>query len=127
MLEESKGYPLDTNVKIRIIGVEAQMSTLYFLFGISLGVLILTLSDNLSKTLQHQFISASEGQHVARLILDVVKSICQLENFYLLYQRVLVDQKRFDVSMPNFSTAASSTKRFQTGNTNDCHHSSPEE
>ena len=73
LFEESKEYPLDTDIKTRIIGVEAQMSTFYFLFGVSLGALILTHSDNLSKTLQHQFISVAEGQHIARLTLDVLK------------------------------------------------------
>ena len=81
-LEKSKEYPLNTYIKIRIIGVEAQMSTSSFLFGVSLGAVILTHSDNLSKTLQHQLISATEGQHVARLTLNVLKSIRQPENFY---------------------------------------------
>ena len=89
MLERSKEYPLDTDIKIRIIQVEAQISTFYSLFGLSLGTLILTHSDNPSKTLLHQFMSAAEGQHVARSTLDVLKSIRQPENFYHFYQRVL--------------------------------------
>lgn len=47
-----------------------------FLFGVSLGALILTHSDNLSKTLQHKVMSAAEGQHIAQLTLSVLKSLC---------------------------------------------------
>uniref|UniRef100_A0A1X7U3K3 DUF4371 domain-containing protein n=1 Tax=Amphimedon queenslandica TaxID=400682 RepID=A0A1X7U3K3_AMPQE len=51
---------LDSEVKSRIIRVKHQMSTFEYFFGTLLGVLLLKHSDNLSKTLQHCFMSASE-------------------------------------------------------------------
>ena len=58
---------LDSDMKARIIGVDSQMHSFDFLYGVSLGALILNHSDNLSKTLQHVNISAAEGQHLAKL------------------------------------------------------------
>lgn len=55
---------LEPDVKSRIIGVKHQMSTFDFFIGVSLGERILKHTDNLSKTLQHKDISASEGQQV---------------------------------------------------------------
>ena len=51
----------DTETKARILGVKSQMRTFDFFFGIHLGELILSHSDNLSKTLQRKDISAAEG------------------------------------------------------------------
>ena len=61
-------------MKATIIGIETQMLTVNF-FGISLGTLILQHSDNLSKSLQHDTIRATEGQQLAKLTIDVPKSI----------------------------------------------------
>ena len=51
--EAQEGH-LDSKIRARVIGVEAQMLTFNFLFGVSLGSLILRHSDNLSKSWQHE-------------------------------------------------------------------------
>ena len=76
------------------------MQTFDFLFGVSLGALIFSHSDNLSKTLQHVNISAAEGQQLAKLTLDVLKSIRQPEHFQSFYQRVLLRQQQLDIGSP---------------------------
>ena len=58
--EELQEFPFDSETKARIVGTEAQMANFNFLFGVSLGALILTHSDNLSKTLQQKSMSAAE-------------------------------------------------------------------
>ena len=68
--EEVKESPLDSEIKARIIGVEAQMNNFNFLFGVYLGALILTHSDSLSKALQKSSMSASEGQYLAKILLN---------------------------------------------------------
>ena len=98
--EECKDSKLDSETRIRIIGVKTQMLTFEFLFGVSLGAVILTHSDNLSKTLQHVSLSAAEGQHIAKLALQVLKSIHQPDKFDLFYQRVLLNQQHFKVNPP---------------------------
>ena len=63
---------LNGELHARIIGVETQMMKFDFLFGVCLGSLILHNSDNLSKTLQHQTLSAAEGQRIAKLTVSVL-------------------------------------------------------
>ena len=89
----------DSKIGAQIVRVEAQMAKYDFLFGVSLSALILSHSDNLSKTLQHKSMSASEGQHIAQLILNVLKSLHNQEKL-LFYQRTLLDQQHFAISVP---------------------------
>ena len=72
---------LDPDVKGRIIGVQTQMATFDLLFGLQLSMKILKITDNLSKTLQKQSLSAAEGQSVAELIVKTLKSMRTDENF----------------------------------------------
>ena len=88
--KESLESPLESDFKARVIGVQAQMRTFNFLYGVSLGALILAHSDNLSKTLQHKSMSAAEGQQIAKLSLNVLKWMRQPEQFQLFYKRVLL-------------------------------------
>ena len=53
-----------------------------------MGALILTHSDNFSKTLQHKSMLAAEGQHIAQLTLSVLKSLRDQENFQLFFREV---------------------------------------
>ena len=52
---------IDSDVRARVISVKAQMESFNFFFGVSLGQLVLNLTDNLSATLQSSHISATEG------------------------------------------------------------------
>ena len=51
----------DTEIKGRLQGVNAVMSTFQFLFSCSLGKIIVKQADNLSKILQNPSISAARG------------------------------------------------------------------
>ena len=84
-------------MKARIIGIETQMLTINFLIGISLGTLILQYCDNLSKSLQHDTITVAEGQQLAKLTIDVIKSIHKEDKFKSFYDRVLLHQREFDL------------------------------
>ena len=61
-----------TNIKARLQGDKAVMSTFQFLFNCSLGKMILKQTDNLSKTLQNPSISAAQGQEIARLVIEML-------------------------------------------------------
>ena len=97
----------------RIIGIETQMLTSNFLFGISLGTLILQHSDNLSKSLQHDTITAAEGQQLAKLTIDVLKSIRKEDKFKSFYDRVLLHQSEFDIDAPTLSRNRCAPRRLQ--------------
>ena len=68
-------------MRSRIIGVSACMKSFDFFFGASLGELLLSHSDNLSKTLQSSTMSAAEGQRIANMTVTTLESLRTDENF----------------------------------------------
>ena len=125
--EESKESHLSSDIKARVIGVDAQMQTFDFLFGVSLGALIFSHSDNLSKTLQHVNISAAEGQQLAKLTLDVLKSIRQPEHFQSFYQRVLLRQQQLDIGSPCLPRKRRAPRCLEVGSSDGDFHASVED
>ena len=125
--EESKESSLDSKIKARVIGVEAQMLTFDFLFGISLGAIILNHSDNLSKSLQQMTLSASEGQYLAKHTLEALKSIRQPEHFDLFFKRVLLYQEEFQVDSPRLPRKRRAPRQIQIGSSDGDFHTSIEE
>ena len=124
--QEALDGSLDGEMRARIIGVETQMMTFDFLFGVCLGSLILRHSDNLSKTLQHKTLSAAEGQHIAKLTVGVLQSIRSDEHFGTFYQRVIQDQSRFGVADPRLPRKRRAPQRFEVGSSTGDFHASPE-
>jgi len=61
--------------------------------------------------------SAAEGQHIAQLTLNVLKSLRNQEKFQLFYQRILLDQQRFAISAPALPRKRRAPQRFQVGST----------
>lgn len=98
--DEALSSQLDGEMRARIVGVDTQMHTFDFLFGISLGNLLLLHTDNLSKTLQNKSLSAAEGQRLAKLTLSVLQSFRNEDHFRSFYERVLQDQVRFEINAP---------------------------
>ena len=67
--EESLARNLDSDMRARIIGVQAQMMTFDFLFGVLVGSVLLRHTDNLSTSLQLKSLSAAQGQRLASLTI----------------------------------------------------------
>ena len=61
---------------------------------------VLRYTDNLSKTLQHKSLSATEGQRLAKLTLQVLQSLRNEDHFKSFYAHVLHDQAHFQVDAP---------------------------
>ena len=104
--------------------VETQMLIFNFHFGISLGTLI--FQNNLSKSLQHDTITAAQGQQLAKLTIDVLKSIRKENKFKSFYDRVLVHQSEFDIDAPTLSRKRRAIRRLQIGLPDGNFHSPPE-
>ena len=62
----------DRDIKTRFQNVKAVMSTLQLLFSCTLGKIILTQIDSLSKTLQNPSILAAQGQEIAHLVIETL-------------------------------------------------------
>ena len=56
----------EPDIKARVIEIKTQMKSFNFFFGIRLGYLVLSHSDNLSVTLQTPKMSAAEAQKLSR-------------------------------------------------------------
>ena len=114
-------------MKARIIGIETQMLTFNFLFGISLGTLILQHSDNLSTSLQHDAITAAEGEQLAKLTIDVLKSIRKEDKFKSFYDRVLLHQSEFDIDATTLFRKRRAPQWLHIGLIDGNFHSTPED
>lgn len=90
----------DTEMRVRILGVASQMTRFNFYFGVSLGNLILRHSDNLSRTLQKTEISAAEGQEVATMTLQTLKTLRSDTNFKLFWEKVTKMAEKEEVLEP---------------------------
>ena len=80
---------LTKEVRSRIIGCQAQMKKFSFFFGLCLGQRLFSLTDNLSKTLQKEKMSAVSGHRLAMLTKETIDRMRSEENFKLFYQSVI--------------------------------------
>ena len=77
---------LESDVRSRIIGCQAQMKKSDFSFGLDLGQRIFSHRDNLSETLQKAGMSATSGQRNAKLTKVALKKIRNDDCFATFYQ-----------------------------------------
>ena len=124
--EEAQSGRFDAEMKARIIGVETQMHTFDFLYGVFLGELILRHTDNLSKALQHKSLSAVEGQHLARLTLEVLRSLRDSDRFTAFYGLVVQEQSRFGISDPALPRKRRAPQRLEVDSSAGDFHLTPE-
>ena len=63
----------DREAKARIHGVQAQMQTFAYLFGLRLGIPLLRLNDNQSTSLQAEYLWTAVAQKIAKSIANTLK------------------------------------------------------
>ena len=115
---------LDPDVKGRIIGVKTQMTKFDLLFGLQLCERILCITDNLSKTLQKQSLSAAEGQHLAGLTVLTLKGMRNEEMFFESLNKVI---ERIGVDGPALPRKRNAPIRYDDGNGQSYHSPTVEE
>ena len=103
----------DTEMKARIRGVDVNMETFEYIFGAYLGELILGHSDNLSKTLQKQDLSAVDGRHIARATVKTLQGIRSDKDFDLFWEKILTHAKRLGVCDPTLPRKRSQPKSLK--------------
>lgn len=102
--EECLDVVKDTETKARIRGVSTVMSTFDYLFGNMLGEMILKHSDNLSSTLQSKSLSAAEGQQIARMTTETLKTLRNDVAFHTFWQKVNSKAGELEISEPQLPT-----------------------
>lgn len=105
----------DSEIRARILGVSAQMRTFEYLFGVMLPHEILSLTDNLSKSLQQESLSASEGQRLAKRTLDSLVNLRSDDSFDSFWTTVQSQSDRVDVNEPVVPRRRKAPKRYETG------------
>ena len=125
--DEAIDVARDTETKARIGGVSAQMTKFDFLFGLILGEMLLRHTDNLSKTLQKKSISAAEGQHVGRMVIDTLQSLRTEESYDFFWTKVstMAETADIDVEEPQLPRRRKTPKRYDDGLTIGDFHDTP--
>lgn len=65
----------ETEMKARIRGIDSQMNSFRFFFGLQLSQVILRHTDKLSATLQNPALSSVEGQEIASLTVKTLQGM----------------------------------------------------
>lgn len=113
--DEAISATQDTETKARIQGVAAQMRSFEFFFGSMLGELVLTHTDNLSKTLQHTSMSAAEGQQVTAMTVATLNSVRSDERFDQFWEVVTKKADKLGVNEPRLPRRRKLPRRFDDG------------
>ena len=85
---EAKQINNDSEMSARIGGVAKQMESFDFFFGLELGRIVFSMSDNLSKALQGSSISASEGQSLMKMTLVAFQAIRSEDSFSVFWKTI---------------------------------------
>ena len=80
---------LDFEVKSRIIRVKNQMTEFQFFYGLHLSQRLFSISDNLSKALQKESMSALSGLNLAKLTIKTFEDMRTDESVKLFFDFVL--------------------------------------
>ena len=111
-----KHLPLIVKAEPRVIGVETQMESFNFFFGLLLASVLLRHSDNLSTSL-----FAAEGQHLTKLTLDVLKSLHNDEQFTLFHETAIIYQNWLGVNPPPLPRKRRAPQRLEIGTSEGYH------
>ena len=106
---------------------QSQMSNFDVLFGLKLCERILKITDNLSKTLQKQSLSAAEAQHIIALSVTTLEKMRTADNFSLFYKVVLNLQDHTGTDSPVLPRKRRASQHLEVGSSTGYHSSTVEE
>ena len=106
---------LEPDVKGRIIGIQTRMSHFDLLFELKLCERILCITDNLSKTLQKQSLSAAEAQELAKLTNETLKNFRMDEVFELFFQLIECLSDKVGADGPTLPRKRKAPKCYEIG------------
>ena len=88
-------------MKARIRGVDSHKRHFDFFFGLLLGQRVLQHADSLNATLQHQSLSAAEGQSLAAMTVTTLSSIRTDKAFDLSWEATKKKAASLQVQEPH--------------------------
>ena len=105
----------DTEMKARIQGVAAQMMKFDYFFGVSLGLMILRHTDNLSRMMQKADMSAAEGQVITAMTVSTLRSLRNDASFDLFWQNITASAENLKIDHPALPRRRKAPRRFDDG------------
>ena len=120
--DESLESRLEPEVKGRIIGAKVQMSSYYILFGLKLCEWVMKITDNLSRTLQSQSLSAAQSYGLVKMTITTLQKMRTEENFDLFFQKLELLQQEHEIDEPSLPRKRKRPSWFEPGNA-EPHHS----
>ena len=113
--EEVRDAVTDSEIRARVIGVNATMNRFDFLFGLVLAERLLQHTDNLSKTLQAPSLTASEAQQIAELTCKTLSRIRNTEAFDLFWDRLQVLRREYGVDEASLPRKRKAPRHLEVG------------
>ena len=113
--DKGKQLVNDMEMKACILGIGSKMDDFEFLFGLLLGELIFGNCDNVSKALQSENISASEGQTTINMTVQALIKIRNGDSFKLFWAKALKRKEEYDVNDPVLKRKRKLPSRFDHG------------
>jgi len=105
----------DTEMKARIRGVASHMKLFNFFFGLCLGQALLQHADMLSVALQHQDLSAAEGQALAAMTVKTLRTLRSDEQFQIFWKETRGKATVCQVSEPSLPRHRRAPARLEDG------------
>ena len=103
------------------------MSQYQLVFGLLLCKKILLITDNLSKTLQKESLSAAEGQELAKLTLQSLKNMRSTDSFDLFFSLVEKVRHQTGCEEPVLPRKRKAPKHLEVGSSEGFHSASIQE
>ena len=125
--EDLRDVLTNSEIRARLVGVEAMTGNFYFLFGLVLGERILKHTDNLNKTLQCPALTATEAQQCAALTCETFCKLRTSEMFDLFWDRLKGLQEKYGVNEPAFHRKRKASSHLEVGSSKGFHHSTPKD
>ena len=94
---------------------QAQMKTFQFFYGNVLGEKLLRHTDNLSKTLQHNQISAAEGQQLAQMTVRTLKTLRSELAYDLFWFELNKKDENLNIPEPELPRQKKRPRRLEKG------------
>ena len=107
------GIQRSRSKKVRVLGVQAQMSTFDYFYGLRLGILLLRHSVNLSASLQAKDLCAGEAQTIAKNTVTTLTKVRTYENYHLFWEDVKQEAAKLYIDAPKLPTRKKARTRME--------------
>ena len=110
---------------MRVLGVQAQMRTFDYFYGLRLGILLLRHSVNLSASLQTKELCAGEAQTIAKNTVATLTKVRTYENYHLFWEDVKQEAAKLYIDAPKLPTRKKHEQEWKNSSVEKQHLNTP--